>query len=362
MLALFVLLILIQRVVLDEGALDLLQVQLVELLQLVDLFQLHEEHFVGLDFLDHGDELFARLEVQREHLDVVQQVDHFVVLKEGVARLLHVHFEALVGAHDLVGVVVVAFLDQLSSVVVIIGQLLLRLVPQLHVRLQELHQLLVVEVAHSAYTVRPEVALQAFDAYSHTVELVLKLVDSLHLHFLVENLRWLPHHTRTPQLVQRALPSYFLLFVKIDVVGGLVLLGVNVFDDGFLLYRLRNLTLIMIVVVFAAITQIILMTWASRIINILTCSLVCLFLNLSELVKRIVLLLFFFKVVLAFFRSWRIWLIISNKCINLIYSLPGFIWLNFDQLRLDHDFSFDMIIIVFHHGHSNLKIRLHNFI
>ena len=154
MLALFELLLLVQRVPLNQGALDLLQVQLVELLELVDLLQLHEEHLVGLDLLDHGDELLARLEVQRQHLDVVQQVDHLVVLKEGVHRLLHVHFEALVRPHYLVGVVL--FLNLLGSIdiiVVVFLHLLLGPMSQLHILLEELHKLLVVDVAHSAYTI-----------------------------------------------------------------------------------------------------------------------------------------------------------------------------------------------------------------
>lgn len=329
MLALFELLILVQRVPLYLGALHLLQVQRVELLELVDLLQLHKKDLVGLDFLYHGDELLARLEVQRQHLDIVQQVDHLVVLKEGVHRLLHIDFEALVRAHDLVGVV--ALLDLLSSVVIILLHLLLRPGSQLHILLQELHELLMVDVAHSAYTVRPEMALQAFDANPHAIELILKLVNSLHLHLLVEhiNLRLSSNHTRTP-IVQRALTSsYFHLFVWIDVVGGLVFLGVNIFDDGFLLNRLRNLAMI---IVFSVITRndIILMTWTGRILQLLTSAFVCLFLDLSKLFERIIFLLLLLKVILAFRHPRRTRLIIFDECVNLIESFHGFVRQYFD--------------------------------
>lgn len=248
-LALFLLLILVQGVPLDLGALYLLQVELVELLELVDLLQLDQKDLVGLDFLDHCDELLARLEVQRQHLDVVQQVDHLVVLKERVHRLFDVHFEALVGAQQLVGVV--TLLDLLSPIVIVLLHLLLGPSSQLHVLLQELHELLVVDVAHSADTVGPEVALQAFDAHSHPVELVLELVNPLHLHFLIEQRRLLPHHTWTPVL-KGALSADLMVLVWIDVVGGLVFLGVNVLDDWFLLNRLRDLS---VIVVFTTVSR-----------------------------------------------------------------------------------------------------------
>ena len=62
-------------------------------------------------------------------------------------------------------------------------------------------------------------ALQAFNTYTHTIELILKLVYSLHLHFLVKH-GLLSDNARAP-VVERALiaSSYFMLFVEIDVVG-----------------------------------------------------------------------------------------------------------------------------------------------
>lgn len=102
-------------------------------------------------------------------------------------------------------------------------------------------------------------ALQAFDTYSHTIKLILKLVYSLHLHFLVEH-GLLSNNARTPMVERTFIPSsYLILFVQIDVVGSLVFFGVNVFDDGFLFDSLRNL----FVIVFCAVNHVILMARAS---------------------------------------------------------------------------------------------------
>ena len=104
------------------------------------------------------------------------------------------------------------------------------------------------------------------------------------------------------------------------------------------------------------------MARACRVVQLLTSTLVRLLLNLSELVKRIVFLLFFLEVVFTFFPSWRIRLIIFDEIVDLIKSPNRFVGLNFDQLRLDHDLPLDMVIVVLHDGNPDLKIRLHDLV
>ena len=97
--------------------------------------------------------------------------------------------------------------------------------------------------------------------------------------------------------------------------------------------------------------------------NLLAGTFVCLFLNQSKRqIILIILLLFFLHVVLAFFNSGRVRLIVPNECIDLIQALLGLVRSDFDELRLNHNLPLNMIIVIFHDWHFDLEVILHYFV